>query len=248
MNRLIFPDIFGPHVTAFFTGKIPGAGLHEISALLKIREEDIFLPIQKHTDKVLVLDSAREPRIADAVVTREEGILIGVQVADCVPVLVCEKEKGVYAAVHAGWRGTAEGILKKTIEIMKEKFMCRAQDILVAIGPSIKGCCYEVDYEVVHKVGRETGEGEYFQKKGEKYYLDLALANRLQAVSMGVSGRNIWVSPDCTFSNPDKYYSYRFSQGSTGRQAAFIGKMPPTLFINIRDMDANAGHPGRKTL
>lgn len=225
MDRLIFPDIFGPHVTAFFTGKTPGADLHEISRLLKIKEGNIFMPIQKHTDKVLILESSLEPRIADAVVTKDRNVLLGVQVADCVPVLIYEKGKGVSAAVHAGWRGTAEGILKKTIAAMTERFMCRAEDILVAIGPSIRGCCYQVDYDVAHRVGRATGAGEYCRKKGEKYYLDLSAANRLQALSMGVSEKNIWISPDCTFSNPDKYCSYRFAGGSTARQGGFIGKI-----------------------
>lgn len=183
------------------------------------------MPIQKHTDKVLILESSLEPRIADAVVMKDRNVLLGVQVADCVPVLIYEKGKGVSSAVHAGWRGTAEGILKKTIAAMTERFMCRAEDILVAIGPSIRGCCYQVDYEVVHRVGQATGAGEYYRKKGEKYYLDLSAANRLQALSMGVSEKNIWISPDCTFSNPDKYCSYRFAGGSTGRQGGFIGKI-----------------------
>lgn len=225
MVRLIFPDIFKPHVTAFFTGKNPGADIHEIGRLLKIRGENIFMPIQKHTDKVLILESSLEPMIADAVVTKGKGVLLGVQVADCVPVLIYERGKGVSGAVHAGWRGTAEGILKKTIAAMTDRFMCRAEDMLIAIGPSIRGCCYEVDYDVVHSVSRATGEGEYSRKKGEKYYLDLSAANRLQALSMGVPEKNIWISPDCTFSTPDKYCSYRFAKGTTGRQGGFIGKI-----------------------
>lgn len=225
MVRLIFPDIFKPHVTAFFTGKNPGADIHEIGRLLKIREENIFMPVQRHTDKVLILESSLEPKIADAVVTKDKGVLLGVQVADCVPVLIYEKGKGVSAAVHAGWRGTAEGILKKTIVAMTDRFICRAGDMLVAIGPSIRGCCYEVDYDVVHSVSRATGEGEYFRKKGAKHYLDLSEANSLQALLMGVPEKNIWISPDCTFENPDKYCSYRFAKGTTGRQGGFIGKI-----------------------
>jgi YfiH family protein len=225
MERLAFPDIFRPHVTAFFTGKNPGADVREIARLLKIRGEDIFMPIQKHTDKVLVLESSREPKIADAVVTSVRGVLLGVQVADCVPILIYDKGRDVAGAVHAGWRGTAEAILKKTIATMAERFNCRADDVLVAVGPSIRGCCYEVGYEVVHKVSLASGEGEYYRKKGEKYYLDLAAANRLQALSWGVREENIWTSPDCTFSNPEKYCSYRFTKGHTGRQGGFIGKI-----------------------
>jgi purine-nucleoside/S-methyl-5'-thioadenosine phosphorylase / adenosine deaminase len=225
MERLIFPDIFRPHVTAFFTGKNPGADVREIGRLLKIKREDIFMPVQKHTDKVLILEASREPKIADAVVTGETGVLLGVQVADCVPILVYDKCRGVSGAVHAGWRGTAEGILKKTISAMAGRFSCGAEDLLVAVGPSIRGCCYEVGHEVAEKVNHATGDGEYVRRKGEKYYLDLSAANRLQALSVGVREENLWTSPDCTFSNPEIYCSYRFAKGQTGRQGGFIGKI-----------------------
>ena len=212
-------------MTAFFTGKNPGADVREIGRLMKIRGEDIFMPVQKHTDKVLILESSREPKIADAVVTAETGVLLGVQVADCVPILIYDKGRGVSGAVHAGWRGTAEEILKKTISIMAGRFSCRAEDVLVAVGPSIRGCCYDVGYEVVQKVSRATGDGEYIRREGEKYYLDLSAANRLQALSMGVREESVWTSPDCTFSNPEIYCSYRFAKGHTGRQGGFIGKI-----------------------
>ena len=224
MNRLIFPDIFKGRVTAFFTGKDPGDDLAEISKSFSTKQEDIDLPIQKHTDKIVLLESSREPVIADAVITKEEGVLIGVRVADCVPILLYEKEKRVMGAVHAGWRGTAAGIVKKTIKKVMERFGGRGEDFLVAIGPSIKGSCYAVDHAVADAVRMATGEGEYCIIKGEKYYLDLPSANKQQVLSLGVPEQNIWVSSECTFCNPEKFFSYRFSKGSAGRQAGFIGK------------------------
>lgn len=226
LKRFICPDIFKGQVTAFFTGKDPGADLADIGGSLRIAPGNIYLPIQKHTDKIVLLESSREPLIADAVITREEGVLIGVRVADCVPVLFYEQERGIIGAVHAGWRGTAAGILKKAIITVAERFGGSAENILVAIGPSIKGCCYEVDHEVAEAVGRATGEGEYRLRRGEKYYLDLPSANKQQALSLGVPAPNIWVSSECTFCNPDKFFSYRFAKGTTGRQAGFIGKIP----------------------
>jgi purine-nucleoside/S-methyl-5'-thioadenosine phosphorylase / adenosine deaminase len=225
MNRLIFPENLKGHVTAFFTGKKPGVDKRDITGILKIGEAAVYLPIQKHTDKVIVLESSREPLIADAVITREAGVLIGVQVADCVPVLVYDRRKEVIGAVHAGWRGTSEGILKNTLSTMMDRFMCRAEDILLAIGPSIKSCCYEVGFDVVRAVSRATGEGDYLVLKGERYCLDLPTANKYQAMSVGVPESGIWISGECTFCNPDKYFSYRFAKGSTGRQGGFIGKI-----------------------
>ena len=104
------------HTTAFFTGKSPGADPAHLSRILNITTDQIYMPIQKHTDKIAVIESSLSPLIADAVITKEPGILIGVQVADCVPILVYETTKGIMGAIHAGWRGTAESILKKTIK------------------------------------------------------------------------------------------------------------------------------------
>jgi polyphenol oxidase len=226
MDRLIFPDLMKDHVTAFFTGKFPGADTAQLGRILNIGADRIYLPIQKHTDKVAIIESSFfSPVIADAVITKEPGIMIGVQVADCVPILLYEKTKGVMAAVHAGWRGTAESILEKTVKTMAERFFCSAEDICIAIGPAIRGCCYQVDFEVFHAVSKATGTGEYFSIQGGKYYLDLPQANKYQALTSGISEENIWISDECTFCSPDKYYSYRFAKGTTGRQGAFIGKL-----------------------
>ena len=213
------------HVTAFFTGKIPGADPAHLSKILNINADKIYMPIQKHTDKIAVIESRYYPLIADAVITKEHGILIGVQVADCVPILLYETTKGIMAAVHAGWRGTAESILKKTIKIVIERYLCSEENIYIALGPAIRGCCYHVDFDVMHAVSRATGPGDYSINKADKYCLDLPKANKYQALSMGIPEKNIWLSEECTFCRPDIYYSYRFARGTTGRQGAFIGKI-----------------------
>lgn len=225
MDRLIFPDIFKPHIKAFFTGKYPGADLNEISKIFKINKDNIFMPIQKHTDKIIMIGSSLEPKIADAVITKEKGILLGVQTADCVPLLLYDKEKKVCGAVHAGWRGTAEGILKKTLNEMINKFMSDPENIFIAIGTGIRWCCYAVGQDVLESVKKATGEGEYFISKQGKNCLDLPSANKYQALQSGVPEKNIWMSDECTFCNPEKFYSYRYSKGQTGRQGGFIGML-----------------------
>lgn len=223
METLISPEIFGNHVTAFFTGKSPGIELDRISEIAFIDKQKIYLPLQKHTDKVLLLDSDLSPRIADAVITNDKGILIGVQVADCVPVLLCDLRKSVFGVVHAGWRGTAAGILKKTIRAMCDKFSSLPDDIMMAFGPSIRGCCYYVGHDVLEAVIGVTGDGEYHIQKSDTYCLDLTLANKYQAISVGIPEKNIWVSGECTYCYPDRFYSYRYAKGHTGRQGGFIG-------------------------
>lgn len=225
MNRLIFPDLMKNHVTAFFTGKNPGADPDNLSKILRINTDQIYMPIQRHTDKIAFIESSLHPMIADAVITKEAGILLGVQVADCVPILLYEKTKGIIGAIHAGWRGTADAILKKTIKAVIDRFACSEDNIYIALGPAIRWCCYNVDFDVMNAVSHATGPGDYFINKVDKRCLDLPQANKYQALSVGIPEKNIWLSEECTFCNPDKFYSYRYARGTTGRQGAFIGKI-----------------------
>lgn len=227
MKRLIRPDNFrhAGHLTAFFTGKDPGSDLDEIGRITGFDEDHIYLPVQKHTDTVLVLEGDLSPKIADAVVTNRKGILIGVRVADCVPILLHDPVREVIGAVHAGWRGTAAGILKNTIRTFAGRFGCKAGDILIAIGPGIKKCCYEVDPDVAHAVEKASGPGDYIRQKGAKFHVDLPSANKSQALAEGVKEGNIWMTGDCTFCNPDKYCSFRYARGTACRQAGLVGMM-----------------------
>lgn len=223
MDQLIKPDIFNGDVKAFFTGKSLGVNTEKISNLLSISKQDIYLPVQKHTDQVLVLQSDLTPVTADAVVTQRKGILLGVRVADCVPILLYDRGKSITGAVHAGWRGTASQIMKKTVQTMVELFGSVPEDIMVATGPSIRWQCYDVGSEVKEAVCEATGEGTYCTSKKEKYFIDLSSANRIQALSSGIPGENIWSSSECTRCNPDAFYSYRYSKTYAGSQGGFIG-------------------------
>jgi len=225
---LIFPEIFeGDPVKAFFTGKEPGADLARVADIGRIKKELIYTPIQRHTSEVIIIGSEPlpPPLIGDAVITGRKGIMLGIQVADCVPVLLFDRVKRVISAVHAGWRGTASGILIKTIMTMKERFSCNPLDLVIAMGPSIRWCCYKVGSEVIEAVTRITGEGEYILQRDVQYCLDLPSANRQQALKMGVPGENIWISEFCTFCEHERFYSYRFSKAETGRQGGFIHNM-----------------------
>jgi YfiH family protein len=224
MDRLIRPDIFDGYIEAFFTGKSLGTDIKKISSILSIKEEDVFLPVQRHTDKVLIIESNLKSKIADAVITKRKGVLIGVQVADCVPILLFDSRKLIISSVHAGWRGTAAQIIKKTIKSMVDYFNSSPQDTKIALGPSIRWNCYCVDYKVKDAICKVTGDGNYYMEKSKrKYFIDLSSANVYQAMSMGIPKENIWSSNECTYCNPEKYYSYSYGKGCNGRQGGFIG-------------------------
>ncbi|MCL4491461.1 MAG: peptidoglycan editing factor PgeF [Nitrospirae bacterium] len=222
--NIITPPVFnGFPVKGFFTTKAAGSDRNAVSKAFTLPPHNIYIPVQKHTDKIVIVEHDLDPKIADGVITGRKGILIGVQVADCAPILLYDARKRIAGAVHAGWRGTAAGILRNAVTVMEYRFRSSPADILIALGPGIRRCCYEVGYEVIEAVARATGEGDYWDEKGGKYRIDLPAANAYQAVSSGVPPENIWTSGECTFCLPGKYYSYRFAKGSTGRQGGFIG-------------------------
>jgi YfiH family protein len=222
-NLFISPPIFqGLSVRGFFTTKALNGDLQNISRLSGLPISSFYHPIQKHTDRIVVLTDSMDRKVADAVITSRTDVMIGVDVADCLPILLYDRRLNVIGAVHAGWRGTAGMILKKTILKMGEVFNSMPQDILIAMGPAIKGCCYEVGVEVIETVEIATGKGNYYIDKGDKYLLDLSAANMYQAFSLGIPSGNIWVSEYCTFCHPEKFYSYRYAKGKTGRQSGYI--------------------------
>jgi len=227
MFDITSPDIFDNlPVTAFFTGKMTNIDFGKMNSLSINIPVLHYLPIQKHTNNVIIIDNDLTPKEADAVITQNPNILIGARTADCVPILLYDKKKSVIAAVHAGWRGTALSILKNSISTLIDKFHSNPLDIIIAIGPSIKYCCYKVGQEVIDAVILATGNGEYYKQENGDLYINLAEANRLQALSLGVSDNNIWLSTDCAYCKSDTYFSYRKSPEILGRQGGFICLRP----------------------
>lgn len=223
MSLIVYPEIFREarskdELVAFFTGRVPGIDVSGTSDI------PVYFPYQEHTGHVTVLKDVSAPDVADAVVTNRSGVLLGLKVADCVPILLYDPVSRAVGAVHAGWRGTAKEILKSTVKTMEHAFGSDPQNILVAIGPAIRWCCYEVGREVLNAVMGATGDGDYHMEKDGKLCLDLQSANKYQALSVRIQDINISIIEECTYCYPDRYFSYRHSKGPTGRQGGFIGK------------------------
>ncbi len=215
-ENMIFPDIFDGHAMGFFTTRTMGSYIEEITG------RRVYFPIQEHTDTVIELDPDLTPKVGDAVITDRANVILGVRVADCVPILIFDTRRFVIGAVHAGWRGTAKGILKKTISTLAARYGSKSEDLLLAIGPSIGQCCYEVRPDVADAVTHETGPGDYQKIKGDRVLLDLQRANKLQAMRMGVPESQIEAVAECTACQIDKYFSYRRDGNPSGRQGGFI--------------------------
>lgn len=164
---------------------------------------------------------------ADGIVTNQPGIMLGVLVADCFPVLLWDPQQGVIAAVHAGWRGAANGILGKTIETMINHFGCSLSDLRAAIGPGIAAHKYEVDRPIRDAFRQGSGFWKDIatETKLGHWQLDIGLSCRLQLEQAGLQARNIDQATECTCCHGELFFSYRRDKGETGRQLGFI-KLP----------------------
>lgn len=166
---------------------------------------------------------------ADALISNIDGVLVGVKTADCVPVLIGDPKTGAFAAVHAGWRGTAHSIVKKAVAKLQETYLSDPKDLICAIGPAASGKNYEVGQEVIDAFMQNfNGSEKYFTPTREGHALvNLHLANRDQLIESGVSAENIHTAPFCTMERADLFFSYRLEKrkyGKTGRLLSVIGR------------------------
>lgn len=175
-------------------------------------------------DKGKGLTQPSDYRDVDGLITNAPGITLCVFHADCVPMLFYDPRTQTVAAAHAGWRGTAANIAGKMVNIFKQEFQSRPQDIRAVTGPAIGQCCYEVDAEVRDKFEWIANSSEFIRPgKPGKFYLDLALANRRILLSAGLSGENIQVSGICTACHNSLFFSHRKQDKKRGVQVSFIG-------------------------
>jgi YfiH family protein len=195
----------------------------------------LLLTVQQvHGSDILVIDQAN-PDLShflsvecDAIVTDQPGIMIGILVADCYPVLLYDPGRQVAAAVHVGWRGAASGIIVRTIEAMTSVFDCRPEDLQAAVGPGIGVHRYEVDRPVRDAFRQGSGHWEEIAREVDlgKWHLDLRQSCLLQLTDAGLANDRVTEAVECTCCHRELFFSYRRDQGKTGRQLGFISLKP----------------------
>ncbi|MGA7694583.1 MAG: peptidoglycan editing factor PgeF [Candidatus Sulfotelmatobacter sp.] len=205
---------------------------------------------QVHSDVIRFVDSPVESQlVGDGLITATPGLLLGIQTADCLPIILVDPKRRAVGVFHAGWRGTVKRIVEKGVGEMRRHFGSRARDLKAAIGPGVHGCCYEVGEEVraqfesqfgyAAKLFREVEESDPVREKypmlfltarapghselPKKIFLDLVEANRQQLLAVGVPAKSIDVSPLCTNCRTDLLFSYRAEKGKTGRMMGVAG-------------------------
>ena len=184
---------------------------------------------QVHGPAVLIAEAvaAGAQVCGDALITNAPGLGLAVQTADCVPVLIADAWKMAVAAVHAGRKGVADGILCATVERMRAEYGCDPRDMRAALGPAISGGCYEVGEECLppFQARYRNWRGFAAPRGGGKWLLDLPEAVRRQLASAGIPERRIGPPGPCTFSESARFFSYRREGAPTGRllSAIWIG-------------------------
>jgi polyphenol oxidase len=205
---------------------------------------------QIHSDLIHRVDRLPEHLLAgDGIVTDTLGLVVAVQTADCLPIILADRKHHAVGVFHAGWRGTVKRIVEKGVGEMRRYFHSDPRDLVAAIGPGVRGCCYEVGEEVrtrfeaqfayAASLFREVKESDPVREKypllfltarapghGElppKIFLDLAEANRRQLLDAGVPAKNIDANAPCTVCHTELLFSFRGENGVTGRLMGAAG-------------------------
>jgi len=229
-------------------------------ARLEAKNMQLILQRQIHSDLIRALDGTGFPTpppspgrglpAGDGLMTRRPGLLLGVLVADCLPILLVDAKQRVVAALHCGWRGTVRRLAEKAIGRMRLLFGSRPEDLWAAIGPGIGACCYAVGPEVAEEFTSQFRSGEqllitksrplspleikravmvqplrsnFGPREKKEIHLDLPRANVQQLRDAGVPTRQIYSASLCTSCRPDLFFSHRRDAGRTGRMMGVVG-------------------------
>ncbi len=188
--------------------------------------EGIYDVWQVHSSRVVCTDRSRPLNLphekADAIITDRPEITLFMRFADCVPIFLFDPMHKVVAIVHAGWKGTVNKIVSRSVEAMHDRYQTQGADILAGIGPSIGPDHYEIGADVLKRVHRAFGEDapELLFQNGDRTYLDLWKANAINLRRSGV--KEIEISGICTACRTTDWYSHRAENGKTGRFGALL--------------------------
>lgn len=187
---------------------------------LGINFDQVAKSHQVHGDGILLTDKAGRYEGYDALITNMPAVQLAVTIADCTPILIFDPVQQAVAAIHAGWRGTVQQIVAKTVVKMQDNFGTVPKDCLAYVGTCIDACSFEVGEEVAEHF---QSEHKRWDKDRNKFYIDLKKANADQLTAAGLNRKNIEISKFSTVLHNEDYFSYRAENGTTGRMLATIG-------------------------
>jgi len=222
-----------PWVYHAFLGVDPaeGRGRRErLREVFSIPAETVGTLKQVHSAAVLSFETGDGDvpggwkREADAIWTDVPGTGVGVHTADCVPILIAHREIRFAAAVHAGWRGLAAGIVENTVRAFSARFGGAAIGGIVAVaGPCARGCCYEVGKETAEALHGLAGGSDHIRrgKTPGKWTADLQGIALSALRGAGIPAGQTEAAGPCTICSP-RFHSFRREKSTTARQLSFI--------------------------
>ena len=202
-----------------------------VARFMGVPRERLRLIGQVHGADIAILRKSASgpwtPPRADGIASDDDSVALAVRVADCAPLLIADTTRPVVAAVHAGWRGTLQGIAGAAVASLEKEFGSRADQLVAAIGPCLGACCGEMGPEVV-EMFRQAGYRDdqlarWFEAgPSGKPHFDLWTANREQLEGAGLRPAAIFMAGLCTRSHPDVFHSYRAEGANAGRMLGII--------------------------
>ena len=180
--------------------------------ILQSHPEQLALGEQVHGNNIEIVKHPGSYPAADGLVTTEKNIVLAIKTADCTPVLMVDPINNVLAAVHAGWKSVKQNIIRNTVDILKNEFAIFPENILCAIGPSIRSCCYEIQQDVAGQFDKKA-----VIHRNNRLYLDLLSVIGEQLQSAGLTQDNIDTCDICTCCHSDLFFSYRRDGAQSGR-------------------------------
>lgn len=194
------------------------------------RPVELIIPFQTHGTKVLDIDETYLQASAgertemlqgvDALITRKPGCCLCISTADCIPVLLYDRMNQAIAAAHAGWRGTVNNIVGRTLGRMHELYGTEGKDVIACIGPGISLPSFEVGEEVYEAFRANGFAMDYISEwkpETHKHHIDLWAANRMQLTAFGVPDGQIETSGICTYVRHEEFFSARRLGIKSGR-------------------------------
>lgn len=197
---------------------------------LRLHDSKLATLHQVHSDRVCIIKDFSgqwNQSEGDALATQVEGVALAVQIADCLPILIADPVTSAVAAVHAGWKGALSRILFKTIRQMQRVFGSDPTQLVAAIGPGIRVCCFEVGSDVAELFDAEypgCGLVEPVVARPDKYLIDLGKALDNQLRDAGIKRENSHDMGACTRCNTNEFFSYRAEGPRSGRMMALIAR------------------------
>ena len=209
------------------------ANRRQFQAALGCESFTLVTAKQIHSDFIRSIkdenDAKAEPQEGDALTVNSPKILLGIQTADCLPILIADPKTKAFAAIHAGWRGTFANIAALTVERMQREYGSHPGDLHAALGPAICAENFEVGPEVLEQFTTKFSYAKNLISKIQpsgKGHFDLNACNVQQLIEAGLQAEKIYDSALCTVNRNDLFFSYRKERGHeryTGRLMSAVG-------------------------